>query len=146
MTELSDRLREAVSTQGILAAALPDAVSRGERQFSLPPTDAELTQWASSLRATCPHFFPPPPSPVAPDAEGTPPGVPPSVWKSMAPSSKLAWARAHGYGSKPVERRPQSLDVSPEQAVAFAKMSPAERLTAFRRMRQDQGKGEADAR
>jgi hypothetical protein len=134
--ELSERLSQAVSAVGILAAALPDAISRGERQFSLPPSDAELTTWAQSLRATCPHFFPPPQT-VQPS--GVPAGVPEAVWRSMSPSSKLTWAREHGQAPSPVERRPRTLDVSAEQAQAFAAMSPAQRLTAFRKMQQEQG-------
>jgi hypothetical protein len=39
----------------------------------------------------------------------------------------------------PVERRPRHLDMSPEQAQAFAKLPVHERLTAVRRMQTKQG-------
>jgi hypothetical protein len=135
--DLTERLTNAASAAGILASALPDAVARGTHAFRDEPTNSQVQQWAASLRDVASHFFPQ--APPAPGTEGVPPGVPVEVWRGLSPSSKLAWAREHGYGSKPVERRPRPLDVRPEQAQAFAQMTPHERLTAFRQMQQEKG-------
>jgi hypothetical protein len=134
--DLSERLTQAASAAGILAAALPDAISRGERHFTLPPTDRELADWAVSLKVSAPHFFPAAPAHV-PDADGVPPGVPASVWKSMSASSKLAWAR-QVQPPPVVQRRPKPLQVSAEQAAALAQMTPAARLTAYRQLQADE--------
>jgi len=73
-----------------------------------------------------------------PDAEGVPAGIPPSVWQSMHPAAKLAWARAHGYGLPPVERRRPPLPLTSEQAAALAKLAPAARLDAYRALQAQQ--------
>ena len=138
---LEERLHAAAAQQGILAQALPDAIARGQARFSLPPTDNELAAWAQSLHATCPHFFPPPAAP-APVASDTPPGVPEATWRGMSPSSKLAWARAHGYGLPVVERRPKPIELSAEQVATLSALPPAQRMTAYRELQaQQQGKG-----
>lgn len=139
MSALSDRLREAVSTQDILAVALDDAIRRGEQHFTLPPSDRELSDWAASLKTSAPHFFPPP-VPAASGATDVPPGVPEAVWRGMSASSKLTWARTH-QPPPVVERRPQYRLATGAELAAWKEqgLSTAEQLTAYRQQCQEQG-------
>jgi hypothetical protein len=135
--DLAERISQAASAQDILAYALSDAVARGMHAFTDEPTDAQIQQWASSLRDVAPHFFPQ--ASPAPGTEGVPVGMVPEVWRSMHPSARLAWAREHGLGAKPVERRPKPVTLTSEQVSQLAALPPAQRLAAYRAL-QEQAK------
>ena len=129
--DLTERITQAAAAQGMLASALPDAVARGTHAFTTEPTDDQLQQWAQSLRDVAPHFFP---QPFGPDTEGTPPGVPPTVWKSMSASAKVNWAREHGASPPVVERRPKPVTLTPEQVRELASLPSMQRLTRYREL------------
>ena len=124
--ELSERISQAASAVGILAAALPDALARGERQFSLPPTDHELATWAQSLKTSAPHFFAPQSPPQPTPAEQARQAV-----LDTHPAERITHARSQ---SPPVVKQRRG-PVSHAEAAAFAKMPVEEfnKLSANKR-------------
>jgi hypothetical protein len=130
-------LEIAARSAGVLPQAVEDAVRRLAGHFSTmaDPTPDLISQQLLQLRENAPHLFT---RPSQIDASGVPSGIPPEVWKGLSPATKLGWAREHGHGLPPVERRAKPLVLSPEQAAQFAQMRPADRLTAYRTMQQAQ--------
>jgi hypothetical protein len=132
-------LEIAARSAGVLPSAVEDAVRRLHGHFAAQadPTPELISQQLIQLREVAPHLFP---RAETITASGVPPGVPESVWRGMAPSTKLTWAREHGQALGPVERRPQPITLSSTQAAHLATLPPAQRLAAYREL-QDQGKG-----
>jgi hypothetical protein len=130
-------LEIAVRSAGALPQAVEDAVRRLQGHFAAQadPTPEMISAQLTQLRETAPHLFPRSP---APDAAGVPAGMAPEVWKGLSPSSKLAWARTHGYALPPVQRRPPPLQLSAEQAAALAKLPAQARLDAYRALQAEQ--------
>jgi hypothetical protein len=126
-------LETAVRSAGVLPSAVEDAVRRLEGHFSAmaDPSPTLVSERILALREQAPHLFPPQPSV---SAAGVPAGVPASVWQSLSPASKIAYARAHGYGLPPVERRAKPLTLSSERAAALAKLPAQQRLDAYRQL------------
>jgi hypothetical protein len=123
---LAERLAEAAAVQGILAAAVPDAVSRGTHYFTDEPTDAQIQAWAAGLRDVAPHFFAPqsPPQQTPAEQERQ------ALLDRLSPSEKLARARA---GQPPVQRqRPQPVTLTSEQVAELASLPAMQRLSAYR--------------
>jgi hypothetical protein len=135
--ELAERLSQAAAAQGILASAMEDAISRGERQFSLPPTDSELETWASSLRTSAPHFFAPqyPPQPTPEEQERQ------RILDKLSASEKLTRARQDR--TVVTRARPQYRTATSEELAQWKGLSTAEQLTAYREQCRipDQGRG-----
>jgi hypothetical protein len=126
-------LESACRTAGMLDSAIADGVRRLEAHFAqqADPSAAIIAERLSVLREQAPHLFP---REGTVSEAGVPQGVPESVWRHMAPSAKLAWAREHGHGLPPVERRPRPLMLSAEQAAALAKLPAQQRLDAYREL------------
>jgi hypothetical protein len=124
-------LETAVRSAGVLPSAVEDAVRRLEGHFSSmsDPTPQMLTERILALREMAPHLFP---RAASVSDTGVPTGVPERVWQGLAPASKLAYAREHGYGLPPVERRRPPLPLTSEQMAALAKLQPQARLAAYR--------------
>jgi hypothetical protein len=118
---------------GMLDSALPDGLARLRTHFSQQanPTAELVAQQLQRLKEEAKHLFVHE-SPI--DATGTPVGIPEPLWKSMAPSAKLAWAREHGYAPEPVQRRAKPLQLSAEQMAALAKLPAQARLDAYREL------------
>jgi hypothetical protein len=134
-------LETAVRSAGVLPTAVEDAVRRLEGHFAqmADPSAAIIAERLTALRTAAPHLFPPQPTV---DTAGVPVGVPPEVWKGLSPSSKLSYAREHGYGLPPPERRRPPLPLTAEQASVLATLQPAARLDAYRELqRQAQQQG-----
>ena len=127
----------AAQSAGVLPSAVEDAVRRLAGHFAAQadPTPDLLSQQLTLLRETAPHLFP---GSQALDASGVPAGMVPEVWRTMAPSSKLAWAREHGYALPVAPRRPAPLGVSSEQMATLAALGPVARLTAYRALQAQQ--------
>ena len=123
-------LETACRASGMLPSALEDGVRRLHDHFASQanPTPELISQQLLTLRETAPHLFP---RLSQPDAAGVPPGMPESVWKGMAPESKLTWAREH-QPLPPVARRRAPLDVSAAQAAELARLTPEARLSTYR--------------
>jgi hypothetical protein len=133
-------LETACRASGMLESAVPDGVRRLQSHFSqmADPTPALVAEQLTALRETAKHLFPQQ-APVSDTSEtGVPTGVPESVWRSLSPASKLAYAREHGYGLPPPERRRPPLPLTSEQAAALAKLAPAARLDAYRALQAQQ--------
>jgi hypothetical protein len=130
-------LESAVRNAGVLSSAVEDAVRRLEGHFAAmaDPTPDLIAQQLLALRETAPHLFP---RQGGTDAAGVPAGMIPEVWRNLSPSSRLAWAREHGYALPPVARRPKPLTLNAEQAAELAAMTPQARLAAYRAMQQVQ--------
>lgn len=135
-------LEIAARSAGALPSAIDDVVRRLSEHFAAQasPSPELVSQQLAQLRESAPHLFP---RADATTAAGVPVGLPESVWRSMSPSSKLAWSRQH-QPMKPVERRPDPSYRVPESELAsFAGLSPAEALTRFRQLRDSQRQGGA---
>jgi hypothetical protein len=130
-------LETAVRSAGVLPSAVEDAVRRLEGHFNAmaDPSPTLLSERILALRETAPHLFP---RAASVDAAGTPTGVPESVWRGLSPASKLSYARTHGHGLPPVERRAKPLTLTSEQAAVLATLSPAARLDAYRALQAQQ--------
>jgi hypothetical protein len=130
-------LEIACRTSGMLESAIPDGLRPLESHFAqmADPTPALITEQLLALRTAAPHLFP---RQASVSETGVPVGVPESVWKGLSPASKLAYAREHGYGLPPVERRRPPLPLTSEQMAALAKLAPAARFNAYRQLQQAQ--------
>jgi hypothetical protein len=131
--ELSERLSQAAAQQGILASALEDAVNRGTQYFTGEPTDHEIQQWAEGLRQSASHFFPPPsaPQPTAAESERQ------HVLDHLSPAEKLArYRREHPSAPR---RKPERVELTPEQQRELASLPAMQRLNAYRALQQDKG-------
>jgi hypothetical protein len=130
-------LEIACTTAGMLPSAIEDGVRRLQGHFATQadPTPDLISQQLALLREQAPHLFP---RPSQTDAAGVPAGMVPEVWRGLSPSSKLSWAREHGYALKPVERRAQPMTLTSEQAAALAQLPAQQRLTAYREMQAQQ--------
>jgi hypothetical protein len=133
-------LEVAAHNAGVLPSAIEDAVRRLQGHFAAQaaPSPELLSQQLLVLKERAPHLFP---REAQVDAAGVPQGVPPEVWRTMAPSSKLTWLREHGHALPVEERRPTPLTLTSAQIAAFAAMSPTDRTTAYRAMQAEQQKG-----
>lgn len=130
-------LETAARASGMLDEAIPDGVRRLQSHFAAraDPTPELIAEQLSLLREQARHLFP---RQGQVDAAGVPQGVPPEVWRSLSPASKLSWAREHGYALPPVERRAKPLPLTSEQAAALAQLKPAARLDAYRALQAQQ--------
>ena len=130
-------LETACRASGMLPSAIEDGLRRLQGHFEAhsSPTPELIAQQLLTLRETAPHLFP---RTQGTDAAGLPAGVPPEVWTSLSPATKLSWAREHGHALQPVERRHRPLTLSSEQAAALAKMTARQRLDAYRALQAQQ--------
>jgi hypothetical protein len=129
-------LEIAVRSAGVLPQAVEDAIRRLERHFEAHsnPSPEMISAQLASLKESAPHLFP---RGNQSDAAGVPAGMVPEVWKTLAPSAKLAWARTH-QPLPVVERRPKPLTLTSEQAAALAAMPAQQRLDAYRALQAQQ--------
>jgi hypothetical protein len=115
---MEERVRlfiEAAQQQGVLSAALQDAISRAEREFAGEDhlTELSVRLWAERLKSQCPHLF--------------------GTASRATPAS--ATPAALGRGSK----RPVRVPPTPEQQRALDSLPPTQRMTEYRRL-QDRAK------
>jgi hypothetical protein len=87
-------LETAARAAGVLPSAVEDAVRRLAGHFSAmaDPSPAMISAQLAALKESAPHLFP---RGNQLDAAGVPGGIPPEVWKSLSPATKLSWAREH---------------------------------------------------
>jgi hypothetical protein len=137
MSALTERLEAAAAAQGILAAAVPDAVSRGTHYFTDEPTDSQIQAWAEGLRDVAPHFFAPPspPQPTPAEQERQ------RILDKLSASEKLTRARQDR--TVVTRARPQYRTATAEELAQWKGLSTAEQLTAYREQCRipDQGRG-----
>jgi hypothetical protein len=118
---------------GCLASATEDVARRLSQHFGdQEPAPDQGSALVARLKTEAHHLWPTAPA----STSQAPAGMPDEVWAKMSPASRSGWWREH-HPAPPVERRPRSLEVSAEQAQAFAAMPVHERLTAFRKMQQE---------
>ena len=130
-------LETACRTSGMLESAIPDGLRRLQNHFAqmADPTPPLVAEQLSVLREQAPHLFP---REGTVSDTGVPVGVPESVWRGLSPSSKLTYARDHGYALPVVERRRPPLPLTSEQVAALAALPPAQRLAAYRELQDQQ--------
>lgn len=130
-------LETACRASGMLESAIPDGLSRLQSHFAqmADPSAALIAERLSLLREQAPHLFP---REGTVSDTGVPVGVPESVWRGLSPSSKLTYARDHGYALPVVERRRPPLPLTSEQVAELAALKPEARLAAYRALQAQQ--------
>jgi len=134
----STTLLEALARSGVSREALVDGVNRGTTYFAgQAPSPEEVDTWiADTLKTLAPHLWPTTPAqtPLAPPDIEKRFGMSQALWDSLSAAERLARARA--LQPPAPKRRPQSLQLSPQQVAALAALEPTSRLTEYRRLQQ----------
>jgi hypothetical protein len=134
--DLSERIAQTAGQQRALAGAVEDIVRRGVDHFTTPPTDAELSTWVATLKASAPFFFAPAQAPL----QGPEEHARQEVLAHLSPSERLTRARA---GQPPVRRkRPEPVPLSEAQVKELSSLPAMQRLSRYRALQAEQGRAD----
>jgi hypothetical protein len=132
-----EMLGDIAKAAGVLESAVVDVQHRAEAHFGDldHPTEDEVRQWIDGkLRDQAPHFW----APLTGTASdvATRLGVPEEIWSKLSSAERLNRLRAQE--PPPTKRRPVVYTPTAQQQAELDKLPLLERLSAYRRMRDEQ--------